>query len=97
MYRIILDCDLMRYKDSGLYHYCLNLGTHVKNALNKEQGDCISFYVPSSERRPLVLMQEASLSENGIRNFLNPFCGIVTSGMRLFNREGSLCQKRMHG
>jgi len=26
MYKIILDCDLMRYRDSVLYHYCLNIG-----------------------------------------------------------------------
>ena len=51
MYKIILDCDLMRYRDSGLYHYCLNLGTYVKKALDKEQEGRISFYVPSAEKR----------------------------------------------
>ena len=35
MYKIILDCDLMRYPDSGLYHYYLNLGTHVQRILEK--------------------------------------------------------------
>jgi glycosyltransferase involved in cell wall biosynthesis len=52
MYKIILDCDLMRYKDSGLYHYCLNLGTNVKRVLELEQEDGrISFYVPPAEKR----------------------------------------------
>ncbi|MEP7239047.1 MAG: glycosyltransferase family 1 protein [Ferruginibacter sp.] len=50
MGKIILDCDLMRYKDSGLYHYCLNLGTYVKRALDKERRDTISFYVPLAEK-----------------------------------------------
>ncbi len=50
MFKIILDCDLMRYRDSGLYHYCLNLGTYVQRTLEKEQGGRISFYVPSSEK-----------------------------------------------
>lgn len=50
MRRIILDCDLMRYKDSGLYHYCLNLGIHVKKLLDAERGQRIGFYVPPAER-----------------------------------------------
>lgn len=50
MLKIILDCDLMRFKDSGLYHYCLNLGSYVRQALEREQFDNIAFYVPSSAR-----------------------------------------------
>lgn len=50
MYKVILDCDLMRYRDSGLYHYCLNLGSYVKKALDKEQDGHISFYVPPAEK-----------------------------------------------
>lgn len=49
MNKIILDCDLMRYRDSGLYHYCLNLGIYVNQLLYKEQQDKISFYIPNSE------------------------------------------------
>jgi glycosyltransferase involved in cell wall biosynthesis len=41
----------MRYKDSGLYHYCLNLGTHVKKILEREENGKISFYIPSSEKQ----------------------------------------------
>ena len=51
MYKIILDCDLMRYKDSGLYHYCLNLGSLCKKALDREVKGVSSFYVPSSEKK----------------------------------------------
>jgi glycosyltransferase involved in cell wall biosynthesis len=50
MYKVMLDCDLMRYRDSGLYHYCLNLGTYVKRTLDKEQEGRISFYVPPAEK-----------------------------------------------
>jgi len=49
MSKIILDCDLMRYKDSGLYHYCLNLGTYVNRMLGNGSKDTISFYVPPAE------------------------------------------------
>lgn len=51
MYKIILDCDLMRYRDSGLYHYCLNLGTHVQRILEKENEGRMAFYVPAAEKK----------------------------------------------
>ncbi|MFZ1784840.1 MAG: glycosyltransferase family 1 protein [Ferruginibacter sp.] len=51
MHKIILDCDLMRHKDSGLYHYCLNLGVNVKRILDRDQQEKISFYVPSAEKK----------------------------------------------
>lgn len=50
MFKIILDCDLMRYRDSGLYHYCLNLGIYVNRQLEKDQDGRIAFYVPPAER-----------------------------------------------
>jgi glycosyltransferase involved in cell wall biosynthesis len=50
MKRIILDCDLMRFPDSGLYHYCLNLGLYVNKLLTKQQQqEKIFFYVPPTE------------------------------------------------
>lgn len=49
MARIILDCDLMKHRDSGLYHYCLNLGNYVTKELEKSQGDNLSYYVPAAE------------------------------------------------
>jgi glycosyltransferase involved in cell wall biosynthesis len=49
MSKIILDCDLMRYRDSGLYHYCLNLGNYVNDILSKAGKELINFYVPPKE------------------------------------------------
>jgi glycosyltransferase involved in cell wall biosynthesis len=46
---LMLDCDLMRYRDSGLYHYCLNLGKALR-PLAAEAGFEMGFYVPPSER-----------------------------------------------
>ena len=46
---IILDCDLMRYRNSGLYHYCLNLGNYVNRHLKNYGKEEISFYVPPAE------------------------------------------------
>ena len=49
MSEIILDCDLMRYRDSGLYHYCLNLGNYVNEALVRDNKKPIALYVPEKE------------------------------------------------
>jgi glycosyltransferase involved in cell wall biosynthesis len=74
MYKIILDCDLMRYKDSGLYHYCLNLGTNVKKVLEQEQEDGhISFYVPPSEKRSFGPGAGFIIEKKWHVKFLRPF------------------------
>ena len=43
---IILDCDLMKYPNSGLYHYCLNLGNEMSELLTDAADLGISFYTP---------------------------------------------------
>jgi glycosyltransferase involved in cell wall biosynthesis len=50
MAKIILDCDLMKHRNSGLYQYCLNIGNYV-NALLEQSGstDKMRYYVPESE------------------------------------------------
>src|SRR4028118_396697 len=46
---IILDCDLMRYRNTGLYHYCLNIGIRVNELLLKQGAPCMKMYVPPAE------------------------------------------------
>ncbi len=43
--RIIFDCERMKYQNTGLYHYCLNLGNHIQkfDTPGKEE---ITFYSP---------------------------------------------------
>ena len=73
MYKIILDCDLMRYRDSGLYHYCLNLGRYVKEALDKEQEGRISFYVPPAEKRSFGEDASCIIEKKWHQKFFKPF------------------------
>lgn len=50
MAKIILDCDLMKHRNSGLYQYCLNVGNYVDRLLEKtNEKDNIRFYVPPAE------------------------------------------------
>ena len=46
---IILDCDLMRYRNTGLYHYCLNIGMYVNAILKQQEESLIKLYVPPAE------------------------------------------------
>jgi glycosyltransferase involved in cell wall biosynthesis len=50
MGKIILDCDLMRFPNSGLYYYCLNLGQYLSPILQENGLGRMSFYVPSKEQ-----------------------------------------------
>ena len=49
--RIILDCALMAHRNSGLYHYCLNLGREMTALLEDSTEAEMAFYVPKGEKR----------------------------------------------
>jgi glycosyltransferase involved in cell wall biosynthesis len=71
MQKIILDCDLMRYPNSGLYHYCLNLGNHVTEALLKEAKESISFYMPANVKN--VFAKNEIVEKKWHHKFFKPF------------------------
>lgn len=69
---IILDCDLMRYPNTGLYHYCLNIGLRV-NALLALQGDpLMRMYVPPAEAESFG-DPDLHIVERRWHKFLKPF------------------------
>lgn len=43
--RIIFDCERMKYENTGLFHYCLNLGNHLKKQ-NVPGVEEVNFYSP---------------------------------------------------
>ncbi|MBK7308457.1 MAG: glycosyltransferase family 4 protein [Chitinophagaceae bacterium] len=45
MNRIIFDCERMKYENTGLYHYCLNLGNHIVKFTRPETEE-LRFYSP---------------------------------------------------
>jgi glycosyltransferase involved in cell wall biosynthesis len=73
MGKIIFDCDLMRFRNSGLHHYCLNLGIYVQKIFEKEKKDKIAFYVPSSEAHLFGPDAHCILEKKWHRKFFNPF------------------------
>lgn len=57
MSSIILDCDLMKFPHSGLYHYCQNLAKHINMLLAAENQSLMKMYLPP--RRKLSLIDES--------------------------------------
>jgi len=43
--RVVFDCERMKYENTGLFHYCLNLGNHIKKFAAPEREE-VSFYTP---------------------------------------------------
>ena len=49
MNRLILDCDLMRFRHTGLYYYCLNLGHYINKLFREQYQEPMKFYIPPRE------------------------------------------------
>jgi len=69
---IILDCDLMRHPNSGLYHYCLNLGTHVQHLLEEKGKIKMGYYVPVEEKNSFD-KTENTIIEKKYHKIIKPF------------------------
>src|ERR1043165_4059436 len=72
MDKIILDCDLMRFPDSGLYYYCLNLGNYVTRLLNDNGLAKMKFYVPPKEKFTFGAPSN-TIVEESFHRFFKPF------------------------
>jgi glycosyltransferase involved in cell wall biosynthesis len=72
MKTIILDCDLMRYPNSGLYYYCLHLGNYVQKQLEHEQSGKMKYYLPNKSANKF-LKKGNSIVEKKYHNYLKPF------------------------
>ncbi|MFT3910211.1 MAG: glycosyltransferase family 1 protein [Ferruginibacter sp.] len=60
----------MKYADFGIYHYCLNLGNHLMDAVNK-RSEKLTFYAPASAET--VLGKENDfIRQNSFHKLLMP-------------------------
>ncbi|AKD56993.1 glycosyltransferase family 4 protein [Spirosoma radiotolerans] len=72
MSHILLDCNLMKYSHSGLYHYCQHLGNHINRLLAAENQPLMQMYLPP--RRKLKLDAEPHhLVEERWHKLFRPF------------------------
>ena len=44
-HRVVFDCERMKYENTGLFHYCLNLGTHIQKFAQPGKEE-VTFYTP---------------------------------------------------
>ena len=70
--KIILDCDLMKHPNSGLYHYCLNLGLSVQNLFEEDKTGNIFFYVPPAEVNAFGRSSHCIPERKGLWSFIKP-------------------------
>ena len=68
MMRIVFDCERMKYSNTGLYHYCLNLG---KTLRQHTQPDEMSVYVPN-QIRSVFDDSIFCLTQHSLQKFIMP-------------------------
>ncbi|MCX6318502.1 MAG: glycosyltransferase family 1 protein [Bacteroidetes bacterium] len=70
MKKIIFDAERMKYRDTGLYHYCLNLGQYLE--LNADPSrERLHFYTPPGEQH-WTRSQTNHLTQSPLHKFLMP-------------------------
>lgn len=72
MSHLILDCNLMKYSHSGLYHYCQQLGDHVNQLLKTENQPLMQMYLPP-RRKIKIHTEPYHLVEERWHKFFRPF------------------------
>src|SRR6476660_1591737 len=73
MNNYILDCERMKYVDTGIYHYCLNLGRHLLNYIDPHQ-EKLTFYAPPNARTALGINQ-SFIDQHSLHKFIMPSLG----------------------
>ena len=71
MKKVILDCDLMRFRNSGLYYYCLYLGNYIQTMLGRQHEIDMGYYIPTAERDSFN--KKNNIIERKYHRFVKPF------------------------
>ncbi len=69
---IILDCDLMKFPNSGLYYYCLYLGNHVQNQLDSMGNIKMGYYIPNDAAK-VFQRKDNCIAAKKYHRFFKPF------------------------
>lgn len=70
MHKIIFDCERMKYPDTGLYHYCLNLGKYLEKNIDLRD-EKLFFYTPPWDQE-WSYTNANHLTQNPLHKFLLP-------------------------
>ena len=71
MMRIIFDCERMKYANTGLYYYCLNLGRTIQQHICTDQ---LSVFIPNHVREAFD-PSTTCIEQHSLQKFLMPSVG----------------------
>ena len=70
MNKIVFDCERMKYPDTGLYHYCVNLGRALELTADSSR-EQLFFYTPPGAQH-WSANQVNHLTQNPLHKFIMP-------------------------
>ncbi|MEO5997979.1 MAG: glycosyltransferase family 1 protein [Chitinophagaceae bacterium] len=70
MIRIVFDSERMKYTNTGLFHYCINLGKHLKDCLDPSHEEMV-FFSPDNVKG-IFGANVSYLRQNSLRKFCMP-------------------------
>ena len=70
MKRIIFDCERMKYPDTGLFHYCINLGNYLEENVDPHN-EQLFFYTPRSQQS-WSYSADNHITQNPLHKFVMP-------------------------
>jgi glycosyltransferase involved in cell wall biosynthesis len=70
MHKIVFDCERMKYPDTGLYHYCMNLGKALELTADSSR-EQLFFYTPPGEQ-DWSSRHDNHLTQNPLHKFILP-------------------------
>jgi len=73
MHKIIFDCERMKYPDTGLYHYCKNLGRYLEKNIRLQE-EQLFFYTPPGEQ-DWSFRQSNHITQHPLHKFVLPATG----------------------
>jgi glycosyltransferase involved in cell wall biosynthesis len=71
MHQIIFDCERMKYANTGLYYFCLNLGKALQQNLERER---LTVFMPRKVSSTFDL-STATLPQHSLQKFFMPLLG----------------------
>jgi glycosyltransferase involved in cell wall biosynthesis len=70
--QIVLDCERMKYLNTGIFHYCLNLGKHLLEQVDPDS-EMLNFFTPSQS--DFFGTSKNYISQHSAHKFLMPSLG----------------------
>lgn len=68
MMRVVFDCERMKYVNTGLYYYCLNLGKALRDTMSRDE---LAVFIPDHVRQTFE-HSTTCIAQHSLQKFLMP-------------------------